>query len=105
MLFIIVPIIFEFIFIFLIVSVFVKIIKRAKSLYANLQQKRRQKENMDEQSKVENGKFIATISNANDENAYWNSVPNDETYCDYCGSKVERVRKRCPSCGAKLNNK
>jgi len=29
---------------------------------------------------------------------------NDYTYCDYCGAKIEKFKKRCSSCGAKLNN-
>jgi rubrerythrin len=51
--------------------------------------------------------FKNTISNANDENGYWNSVSSADTsaYCDYCGAKFERVKKRCPSCGARVQKK
>lgn len=52
-------------------------------------------------------KFENTISNANDLEAHWNSISSEDTsiYCEYCGSKMERVRKRCVSCGARVQSK
>ena len=49
--------------------------------------------------------FKNTISNANDPNSFGNSNQDLSVYCDYCGSKMERVRKRCPSCGARVQKK
>ena len=50
--------------------------------------------------------FKNTISNANDPNSYANSVSEEnlETYCSYCGSKFSRIKKKCPSCGAKVDD-
>ena len=47
-------------------------------------------------------KFERTISNANDPNSFANSNEDLSISCDYCGSKLERVRKRCPACGARV---
>lgn len=51
-------------------------------------------------------KFKNTISNANDIDAHWNSISREDTSitCSYCGSKMERVRKRCPACGARVQD-
>lgn len=51
--------------------------------------------------------FNNTISNANDPGSFGNSNQDLSTYCEYCGSKIESVRKRCPGCGARVqkNNK
>ena len=48
--------------------------------------------------------FKNTISNANDEKGYWNSISSEDSsvYCDYCGSKMLRAKKRCSSCGARV---
>ena len=47
-------------------------------------------------------KFKNTISNANDPDSFGNSNQDLSIYCEYCGSKLERVRKRCPNCGARI---
>lgn len=46
--------------------------------------------------------FKNVVSNANDPNSFSNSNQDFSIYCEYCGSKLERVRKRCPSCGARV---
>lgn len=28
---------------------------------------------------------------------------HDHAYCDYCGAQIKHGKKKCPSCGAKLN--
>ena len=45
--------------------------------------------------------FKSELSNANDPNSFVNSNQDLSNYCEYCGSKYERVKKRCPSCGAR----
>ena len=53
---------------------------------------------------VENGTFKSTISNANNPEDYWNSISGENVnhQCEYCGTEVHNVLKKCPSCGAKL---
>ena len=46
--------------------------------------------------------FKNTISNANNPEEVVNENQDFSTYCDYCGSKMERARKRCPACGARI---
>lgn len=90
----IIPFFMEFVFIIVFVFVIGSIIKRSKNTKDTNVKTDKSSETLQN-----------TISNANDENDYWNSISSKEThvYCDYCGSKLERVRKRCPSCGAKVN--
>ena len=54
---------------------------------------------------AKNGDFKNTISNANDPQSYGNAVSQEslDTYCAYCGSKFSKIKKRCPSCGAKID--
>lgn len=51
--------------------------------------------------------FKTTISNANNEKEVWNSVSGESTdvTCSYCNSRYPKIKKRCPSCGAKNDNK
>ena len=53
---------------------------------------------------VETGTFQSTISNANNPEAYWNSVSSEnvKNRCEYCGTEVHNAVKKCPSCGAKI---
>ena len=53
------------------------------------------------------GDFKNTISNANDPNAYGNSISAEDidTYCAYCGSKFSRIKKKCTACGASNDDK
>lgn len=56
-------------------------------------------------NKPQNGNFKNTISNANDPQSYGNTISQEslDTYCAYCGAKFSRIKKRCPSCGAKTD--
>ena len=85
--FIILPIIFEFfVFIGVIILIISKIAKHKKN---------------DSNSKI----FKNTISNANDPNSYANSKSSEsvEVTCDYCGAKYHKIKRKCPSCGARNN--
>ncbi len=94
--FIIIPIVFEVLFFVVFVRIVFTIIKNAKSMKNTLSKP-------DE----ENMPFQNTVSNANDPDSYGNSLSSEpvETYCDYCGSKFNRMKKRCPSCGARIQKK
>ncbi len=90
--FIFIPIMVEIIFVVTFLSVFVRIIKNAKL-------------NKNQQNRSSNSEtFKNTILNANDESSYANSISSEplEVYCAYCGSKYNKNKKRCPSCGAKI---
>lgn len=53
------------------------------------------------------GTFKNTISNANDPNSYGNAISSESTNitCEYCGTIYNKLKKSCPSCGAKTNKK
>ena len=86
--FLVVSLFIEFVFVTMFVSAMVRIFKRAKK-------------NRTDSSLPP---FQNTISNANDINSYGNSLSSEpsEIYCDYCGSKFNKNKKRCPSCGARI---
>ena len=61
------------------------------------------KRNKNKSHENEDRSFKNTISNANDPDSYGNSISSEptEVYCDYCGSRYSKTKKRCPSCGAR----
>lgn len=85
--FIVIPIIFELIFALAVFFIIAKIIKTAL---------RNRSANRTESSHQN------TISNANDPDSYGNSLSSEPTdvCCAYCGTKYNKMKKRCPSCGA-----
>ena len=90
--FLITSIFIEIVFVIIFVSTFIAIIRKAKS-----------NPNSTLKSDEETTTFQNTISNANDPYSYGNSLSSEPTdiYCDYCGSKFNKNKKRCPSCGAR----
>lgn len=94
--FFIFPFIFEGVFAVVFVIVIITIIKAVK--------KNKEQQGIDYDNS-ESKSFKNTISNANDDNAYWNSISSEDSSikCTYCGSSVMRSRRKCPSCGAKID--
>ena len=88
------PFLFEGVFAIVFVVVIITIVRTAI--------KNKERHNMDS---GESKSFKNTISNANDDSEYWNSISSVDTSikCAYCGSSVMRSRKKCPSCGAKID--
>ena len=87
--FIFVSFFIEIVFGLIIFSVIFKVVKRMKNSKNNINDRN----------------FKNTISNANDSNSYGNAVSEEpiEVYCEYCGTKFNKIKKKCPSCGAKIH--
>ena len=86
--FFIVPIFFEIVFVVVFVTIIATIIRRARHhiiTTSKLDDQMRSSEN--------------DVSSLEDVNL---SNECQEIYCDYCGSKIDKDKKKCPSCGARI---
>ena len=89
--FLIFTIIFDFALPFMIIYAIVKGVSKSKKNKSLTHAEQEKEKNEDEEQKVEEHPQLSPKEHVD--------------YCDYCGAIIPSGKRKCPSCGAKINLK